>query len=78
MSQPPVEKYFRDDRREQAERLLGIASRLVGDGMGGELGDNNEYERGIAEVLCEFVGLPMQDVPRIIKSIHQRAQEHRG
>jgi hypothetical protein len=56
-------------------RLMDYAAGLFGDGMGGELGENTEYERGIAELICEVGGYPIEDKPMVIKAIHNRARK---
>lgn len=56
--------------------LINVAAGLMGDGGGGDLGDNEEYERGQIELICESVGVPPEyrdDVRNVIYHV-ARAQ----
>lgn len=57
----------------EARRLIRIASNLFGDGQGQELGDNSEYERGMCELICERIGVPMDRKALLCKEIHIEA-----
>lgn len=62
-------------RYAHAKELLRIAAQLFGDGVGGELSENEEYERGIIEVFCAFFGTAVEDREQIRKLIYDLARE---
>lgn len=66
------------DEREYllASDLIGEAAGLAGDGAGGDLGENAEYERGMAELIMRFMGWPCDHVGEIIACIHATAQDN--
>lgn len=51
--------------------LIVVAASLVGDGAGNDLGDNSEYERGIAELIARSAGLEPADV---LARVHEAAR----
>lgn len=66
------------DEREYiiASDLIGEAAGLAGDGAGGELGLNSEYERGMAELILRFMGWPVEEIGGVISAIHKTAIEN--
>lgn len=56
-----------------ALRMIESASYLFGDGDGGDLGENVEYERGMAELICDTCPIPMEHCDDIIQEIHHQA-----
>lgn len=64
---------FDEAQYEEAHRLISIAAGLFGDGQGRELGDNAEYERGMCELICERLGLPIEMKKALCEKIHIEA-----
>lgn len=60
----------------KANDLISTASTLAGDGLGGELGDNSEYERGMAELIIRTMDWPADIVPEVIAAIHGYARDN--
>lgn len=59
----------------KASDLIGTAAALAGDGEGGELGRNAEYERGMAELIARFMNWSADRVPEVIDAIHGTARD---
>jgi hypothetical protein len=59
------------------DHLIRIAATLAGDGQGSELGDNPEYERGMAELIARATGQPAENVPLVLSTIHGEARLRR-
>lgn len=68
------------DEREYilASDLVGTAASLAGDGQGGDLGLNPEYERGMAELIVRTMGWPAGTTPEVIRAIHATARDNAG
>ena len=57
---------------EDEKRLVLIAAGLISD----DEGDNPEYDRAAAEIVCEFLGLPTTDTKEaILASLRTLARE---
>lgn len=54
--------------------MIGAASKLVGDGVGGELSVNCEYERGMVELICDLAGLSVEYRDQVRDAIHASAR----
>jgi hypothetical protein len=54
-------------------KAIEIAATLVGDGQGNDLGVNTEYERGIAEFVCRYLGDGADAIPATLMAIHYQA-----
>lgn len=65
---------FNETDYMEAKRLIVIAAQLFGDGQGDELGNNSEYERGVAELICDRIGLSMDQKVEVIAEIHAVAK----
>lgn len=64
-----------DSEYIKAVDLIGTAATLAGDGEGGELGRNAEYERGMAELIARFMNWSGDRVPEVIAAIHGTAKD---
>jgi hypothetical protein len=61
-----------------ATDLLNCAAQLFGDGAGGDLGENTEYERGQAELIRAFMGWSgYVEVEDVIEAVHGIAKDSR-
>lgn len=59
----------------KAVDLIGTAATLAGDGTGGDLGRNAEYERGMAELIARFMNWSADRVPEVLDAIHGTAKD---
>lgn len=75
---PEISVYLDESQYMRASDLIETAATLFGDGAGGELGENPEYERGIAEIIMRYMGWPSETVPEIIEAIHGTARDNAG
>lgn len=67
--------YWLDEARYlRVSEMILAAAQLVGDGAGGELGENVEYERGMAELICDTGGIPMDLKEQVLEEIHATAR----
>ena len=55
--------------------LIADAARLFGDGEGRELGENTEYERAQAELICASAGLSSDHLDAVVNAIHATARD---
>lgn len=53
--------------------MIEAATCLLGDGEGADIGSNPEYERGVAEMICEAAAIPMDYKDDIILEIQHQA-----
>lgn len=60
----------------KASDLISTAATLAGDGAGGELGDNAEYERGMAELIMRLMGWDSDLLDGIVSAIHGYAKDN--
>jgi len=58
----------------RAQGMIHTAAGLFGDGAGVDLGENPEYERGMAELICDGCGIPMYLKEEVIAEIHATAR----
>lgn len=73
---PELDVWFDEAEYLRVSELIGIAASLAGDGAGGELGDNSEYERGMAELIMRSSHcLGVDYLDQIIQAIHNTAKE---
>lgn len=56
-----------------AMRMIDAASDIVGDGEGFEIGENPEYERGVAELICETLVISLSHKDSILLEIQHQA-----
>lgn len=57
----------------KAQDMIINAGGLFGDGQGGDLGTNPEYERGIAEMVCTACRIPLELKDQVVDEIHSYA-----
>ncbi len=75
-SVPEIGVWMDESEYLRAVDLIDTAASLAGDGAGGELGLNPEYERGMAELIMRFMCWPCETVPEIIRAIHGTARDN--
>lgn len=63
------------DDHMRASDLISTAAGLFGDGAGGELGENAEYERGISELILRYMGWPVEHIEEVTACIHAHARD---
>ncbi|AWY09441.1 hypothetical protein vB_RpoS-V16_05 [Ruegeria phage vB_RpoS-V16] len=73
---PEISVWMDESEYIRAADLIGTAADLFGDGGGGDLGLNPEYERGQAELICYFLGWPSDHVPEIVAAIYATARDN--
>lgn len=73
---PEIDAWFDEAEYLRLSNLIRIAAGQAGDGAGGELGENSEYERGMAELIIRTSHvLGMQHLDQVIQAIHNTAKE---
>jgi hypothetical protein len=75
---PSIDHFFDEATYLRAQHLIQCAAGLFGDGGGGDLGENEEYERGQAELICDACCIPQDLVDQVIAEIHEVARAGRG
>lgn len=60
----------------KASDLISEAGSLAGDGVGGDLGINAEYERGMAELILRYMGWSGDLTQNVISAIHGYARDN--
>jgi len=71
---PCIDHGFDETLYLRAQELILLSAQLVGDGAGGELGENEEYERGQAELICDACGIPQDLKEQVLEQIHDTAK----
>ncbi len=74
-SLPEIPMFFDEKEYQQIKELVTQAAQLAGDGGGGDLGINAEYERGMAELIMRTCGLSADLVDDLVRAIHAVAKE---
>ena len=72
---PEIDAWFTEDKYLLTSDLISAASYLVGDGTPTGLDLNTEYTRGMAELICDHVGLPQDCVGQVTACIKSYALE---
>ncbi len=75
---PLIDHALDEARYLRAQDLMSHAARLVGNGEGGDLGENPEYERGQAELICDVCSIPIEFKGQVIEQIHDIATDVDG
>lgn len=73
---PCIDYGFDERQYLRAVDMIRDAATLFGDGSGGELGNNKEYERGQAELICMYCNIPLDLKDQVINEIHDVARLH--
>lgn len=71
---PEVDHWMDEATYLRAQNMIQIAAGLFGDGGGGDLGENEEYERGQAELICDVCDIPMYLKEQVIEAVHATAK----
>lgn len=72
---PEITRWLDESQYIRAMDLIGEAASLAGDGQGGELGLNPEYERGMAELIVRYMNWDSFNIPEVIEAIHNTARD---
>lgn len=73
---PEIDAWLDEREYIMAIDLIGTAASLAGDGNGDELGQNAEYERGMAELITRHMNWSVDFVPQVIAAIHATARDN--
>lgn len=71
---PLIDHGFDEVHYLRAQEMICQSAQLVGDGAGGDLGLNEEYERGHAELICAVCDIPSEFKEQVIEQIHDTAR----
>ena len=72
---PEIPLWLDESAYIKARDLISEAGSLAGDGAGGDLGINAEYERGMAELILRCMGWSGDLTQNVISAIHGYARE---
>lgn len=72
---PEISLWLDEHDYIRAADLIGTAASLAGDGNGRELGQNAEYERGMAELITRYMNWPAEFTGQVIDAIHGTAKD---